>query len=226
MIKTVFIIALLGAGTMLLAGCSTYELVPPKPGEQDWAPTPALLLPDNKAKDGSAFTQHAMVSLFQDRRAYRVGDILTVMLQERTQSSKKADTSLDKSSSFDMPVPIVGRKARTNLTASGSVDRDFKGSAKTSQQNTLSGYITVTVAEVLPNGILLVRGEKWIKLNQGDEYVRLQGLVRIDDIDQQNRVPSQRLADARITYAGRGALADTNQPGWLSRIFNGSWFPL
>ena len=219
-------VLLLGACALLLAGCSTYELVPPKPGEEEWAPTPALQIPGHQTKDGSAFTQHSMISLFQDRRAYRVGDILTVMLEERTQSSKKADTSLDKSSSFDIPVPIIGRKARTNLTAEASAERDFKGSAKTSQQNTLSGYITVTVAEVLPNGVLLVRGEKWIKLNQGDEYVRLQGLVRIDDIDQQNRVPSQRLADARITYAGRGALADTNQAGWLSRILNGSWFPL
>lgn len=221
-----FPVGLVGACLLLLAGCATYELVPPKPGEDDWAPTRAQLFPDSQAAHGSAFTQHSMISLFQDRRAYRVGDILTVMLEERTQSSKKADTSLDKSSSFNIPVPIVGRTARTNLTAEASADRDFSGSAKTSQQNTLSGYITVTVAEVLPNGILLVRGEKWIKLNQGDEYVRLQGLVRIDDIDQQNRVPSQRLADARITYAGRGALADTNQAGWLSRILNGSWFPL
>lgn len=218
--------ALLAGSLLLLAGCATYELIPPKPGEDEWAPTRAQLWPDRQTKDGSAFTQHSMISLFQDRRAYRVGDILTVMLEERTQSSKKADTSLDKSSNINIPVPIVGRTARTNLTAQSSVDRDFTGSAKTSQQNTLSGYITVTVAEVLPNGILLVRGEKWIRLNQGDEYVRLQGLVRIDDIDQQNRVPSQRLADARITYAGRGALADTNQAGWLSRIFNGSWFPL
>lgn len=222
--KAIFM-AFISACFLLLSGCATYELVPPKPGEDDWAPTRATIWPDSKTKDGSAFTQHSMISLFQDRRAYRVGDILTVMLEERTQSSKKADTSLDKSSSFNMPVPIIGRHARTNLTAEGSIDRDFSGSAKTSQQNTLSGYITVTVAEVLPNGILRVRGEKWIKLNQGDEYVRLQGLVRIDDIDQQNRVPSQRLADASITYAGRGALADTNQAGWLSRIFNSSWFP-
>lgn len=218
---------LLAAGLLLLlTGCSTYEFVPPEPGEDKWAPTPARVEHESSRRDGSAFSQSSMITLFQDRRAYRVGDILTVMLEERTQSSKKADTSLDKSSSIDIPVPIVGRTARTNLTAVGAAERDFKGSASTSQQNTLSGYITVTVAEVLPNDVLLVRGEKWIRLNQGDEYVRLQGLVRIDDIDGQNRVPSQRLADARITYAGRGALADTNQAGWLSRLFNSSWFPL
>lgn len=216
----------LWAGLLGLAGCTTYELIPPEPGEEDWAPTLGQVSAREQGRDGSAFTQQSMITLFQDRRAYRVGDILTITLEERTQSSKKADTSMDKSSGIDIPAPMVGRKLRTNLTLEGAVDRDFRGSASTSQQNTLSGYITVTVAEVLPNGVLRVRGEKWIKLNQGDEYVRLHGLVRVDDIDGQNRVSSQRLADARITYAGRGALADTNQAGWLTRFFNSSWFPL
>ncbi|ATG74961.1 flagellar basal body L-ring protein [Zobellella denitrificans] len=216
----------LWAGLLGLAGCTTYELIPPEPGEEDWAPTLGQTSQAEPGRDGSAFSQNSMITLFQDRRAYRVGDILTITLEERTQSSKKADTSMGKNSGIDIPAPMVGRKLRTNLTLEGSVDRDFRGSASTSQQNTLSGSITVTVAEVLPNGVLRVRGEKWIRLNQGDEYVRLNGLVRVDDIDGQNRVSSQRLADARITYAGRGALADTNQAGWLTRFFNSSWFPL
>lgn len=216
----------LAAALLMLSGCTTYELIPPEPGEDDWAPTPPAAPVQQQARHGSAFSNGTMIALFQDRRAFREGDMLTVLLQERTQSSKKADTSLGKSSSLDMPAPLVGRTLRTNLSAEAGVERDFSGSASTSQQNTLSGSITVTVSEVLPNGVLRVKGEKWIRLNQGDEYVRLQGLVRMDDIDSQNRVPSQRLGDARITYAGRGALADTNQAGWLSRFFNSSWFPL
>lgn len=216
----------LAAALLMLSGCTTYELIPPEPGEDDWAPTPPAAPVQQQARHGSAFSNGTMIALFQDRRAFREGDMLTVLLQERTQSSKKADTSLGKSSSLDMPAPLVGRTVRTNLSAEAGVERDFSGSASTSQQNTLSGSITVTVSEVLPNGVLRVKGEKWIRLNQGDEYVRLQGLVRMDDIDSQNRVPSQRLGDARITYAGRGALADTNQAGWLSRFFNSSWFPL
>jgi flagellar L-ring protein precursor FlgH len=78
----------------------------------------------------------------------------------------------------------------------------------------------------MPNGILRVRGEKWLRLNQGDEYIRLNGLVRVDDIDGTNRVSSQRLADARITYSGRGALADSNSAGWLTRFFNSPFFPI
>ena len=78
----------------------------------------------------------------------------------------------------------------------------------------------------MPNGVLRVRGEKWLKLNQGDEYIRLSGLARVDDIDGSNRISSQRLGDARITYSGRGTLADANEAGWLSRFFNSSWFPI
>src|SRR5690606_9115671 len=106
-----------------------------------------------------------------------------------------------------------------------SADREFRGSAKSSQQNTLRGSIAVTVHRVLPNGVLEVKGEKWLRLNQGDEFIRLTGLVRLDDIDSYNRVSSQNVANARISYAGRGALSDANSAGWLTRFFNHPWFP-
>ena len=85
--------------------------------------------------------------------------------------------------------------------------------------------ITVTVAEVLPNGIIAVRGEKWMTLNTGDELVRIAGLVRADDIATDNTVSSTRIADARITYSGTGAFADASQPGWMSRFFLSPMWP-
>ena len=94
------------------------------------------------------------------------------------------------------------------------------------QQNSLRGEITVSVHAVQPNGILEIRGEKWLTLNQGDEYIRLSGLVRADDIQNDNSVSSQRIADARISYAGRGALSDANAAGWLTRLFNHPLFPI
>ena len=111
---------------------------------------------------------------------------------------------------------------------SGSIDanRDFDGSATSQQQNSLRGEITVSVHAVQPNGILEIRGEKWLTLNQGDEYIRLSGLVRADDIQNDNSVSSQRIADARISYAGRGALSDANAAGWLTRLFNHPLFPI
>lgn len=212
---------------LCLGGCSTYELQAPEPGEAEWKPSaPLPLQAAASAEDGGLYRRDYMFTLFQDRRAYRVGDILTVMLDERTQSSKQAGTTTGKSSNINVVAPTIGSTTHNDLAAALSSANDFKGSATASQQNTLSGAITVTVAEVLPNGVLRIRGEKWIRLNQGDEYVRLGGMVRVEDIDQANRLSSQRIADARITYAGRGALADSNQAGWLGRFFNSSLFPL
>ena len=104
-------------------------------------------------------------------------------------------------------------------------DRAFDGKADSSQSNSLIGNITVSVAERLPNGNLLVRGEKLININQGEEYIRLQGIIRPVDIGPDNAVASTKVADAKISYSARGALADSNKQGWLSRFFNSPIFP-
>ncbi|MFQ1901694.1 flagellar basal body L-ring protein FlgH [Aeromonas veronii] len=210
---------------LLLGGCATYELQAPEPGDEKWAPSRPKVTATAQGEDGGLYRGNYMMTLFQDRRAYRVGDILTVVLEERTQSSKKANTSMSKNSSMNVPAPSIGGKLRPDWGATLSADRDFDGGATSSQQNTLAGSITVTVAEVMPNGVLGIRGEKWIRLNQGDEYIRLGGMVRVEDIDQSNRISSQRIADARITYAGRGALAESNQMGWLGRFFSSAFAP-
>ncbi|MDX9874819.1 MAG: flagellar basal body L-ring protein FlgH [Spongiibacteraceae bacterium] len=210
---------------LALAGCRSldYELGLPRPGDAEWAPT--VVEHSDTSEDGSLFAESQVFALFQDRRAYRAGDILTVILAERTQSSKRADTAIDKSAGIELGVPVLGDRRFEDFSASVSGSRDFSGGARASQQNSLAGYITVTVDEVLPNGSLSVRGEKWIRLNHGDEYIRLKGLVRVDDIDVHNRISSQRIANAEITYAGRGSLAEATQPGWLSRFFNSPLFP-
>jgi flagellar L-ring protein precursor FlgH len=90
----------------------------------------------------------------------------------------------------------------------------------------LRGSIAVTVHRVLPNGTLLVKGEKNLRLNQGEEFIRLTGLVRVDDINRFNQVSSQNIANANISYAGRGLLNDSNSAGWLTRFFTSPIFPL
>jgi flagellar L-ring protein precursor FlgH len=165
-------------------------------------------------------------SLMQDRRALRVGDILTIVLNESTQSSKSAGTSYDKSTGVGIGAPTVLGETIDDLASSASASREFAGSAKSSQQNTLRGAIAVTVHRVLPNGTLLVKGEKGLRLNQGDEYIRVTGLVRVDDINRNNQVSSQNIANAKISYSGRGALNDSNTAGWLSRFFTSPLFPL
>lgn len=209
-----------------LAGCAGRydEFVPPKPDDEAYAP-PTLNYDVQRVSQGSLFTGASSMTLFQDRRAYKVGDILTVVLDEKTESDKNATTKYGKDSSLSVSAPTFGTKTIDNFSASADSARDFNGSATSKQGNSLSGSITVTVFDVLPNGVLRVRGEKWLRLNTGEEYLRLIGNVRVEDIDSNNMLSSQRIADARITYAGRGAFADTNQAGWLTQFFNSPWFP-
>ncbi|MDX1301094.1 flagellar basal body L-ring protein FlgH [Photobacterium sp.] len=211
--------------SVLLSGCSMRpEFLAPEPNDEAYAP-PELDYSLPEATDGSLYRHQYMMTLFQDRRAYRVGDVLTILLNEETQSSKKANTKYGKESSLNFGAPTFGNKVYDDLAVGVDADRGFDGSAASSQGNKLEGAITVTVHEVLPNGVLRIRGEKWIRLNQGDEFIRLTGIVRVDDVDRRNRVSSLRIGDARITYSGRGALADSNASGWLTQFFNSPWIP-
>jgi flagellar L-ring protein precursor FlgH len=177
-----------------------------------------------KGQSGGVFAPEAAWLLTSDSRAFRSGDVVTVKLEEATQSKKNAGTKFDKSSSVAIqPLTIAGKTFKTDVGSGAK--RDFDGNASSTQDNALNGSITVIVQEVLPNGLLRVGGEKTLYLNQGDEFIRLRGYVRAADIDTDNRVSSQRIANARIAYSGQGALADANAPGWLTRFFASPWMP-
>ena len=209
----------------LLTGCAGRdEFLPPSPDDADYAP-PELDYSLPQAQDGSLYREQYAMTLFRDRRAFRVGDMLTIQLNEETQSSKSADTKYGKKTDAAIGIPTLFGSKMNDLQSSIDANRNFDGSASSSQGNKLKGAITVTVHKVLPNGVLRVSGEKWIRLNQGDEFIRLTGFVRVDDVDRRNQVSSQRIADARITYSGRGALADSNASGWLAQFFNSPWMP-
>ncbi|MGN2254642.1 flagellar basal body L-ring protein FlgH [Frateuria sp. GZRe12] len=210
----------------LLAGC----MAMPARDDGQWAPTPPMQ-PEVAAApaDGAIYHDNQNMELFSDARAHRVGDILTIVLVESTQASKKASTSTSKKDKADVAAPtIMGKDLTINgnpLSVGLDSERNFDGSGSSSQSNQLTGQITVTVAQRLSNGNLIVRGEKWLTINQGQELVRIAGIVRPQDIGQDNTVPSTRVADARISYTGRGTLADANTQGWLSRFFNSKWMP-
>ena len=102
---------------------------------------------------------------------------------------------------------------------------DFSGDGASSLSNSLSGSITVFVAEVMPNGNLVIRGEKKLTLNQGDEYIRVTGIVRPMDVTPDNTIASTKVANAEIFYSGDGSINDANRMGWLARFFNGSMWP-
>ncbi|MEN3160147.1 flagellar basal body L-ring protein FlgH [Alkalimonas sp. NCh-2] len=208
------------AGAFVLMGCASQ----PEPVHQDdWEQVVAERSADEQVlsqQHGSLYSDRYMFTLYEDKRAYRVGDILTVELNERTQSSKSADSSIDRNTGINVGVPLVGGLNTSELAMQLNSRSQFDGESSASQQNFLRGSITVRVTDVLPNGALAIRGEKRIKLNQGDEYIRLQGLVRPEDIDVTNRISSQRIADARISYSGQGDLASASRPGWFTRLFN------
>lgn len=206
-----------------LVGCQSN---PAKIAEEDYQP-PVLDYSQPPASRGGLFRSgYSSGSLLQDKKALRVGDILTIVLDESTQSSKSAGTSYGKSSEVGIGVPRVFGKDYPDAENSISGSRDFSGSAESSQQNALRGAIAVTVHQVMPNGTLLVKGEKALKLNQGDEYIRLSGLVRVDDINNSNQISSRHVANARISYSGKGALNDSNTSGWLTRFFTHPLFPI
>lgn len=158
--------------------------------------------------------------LYEGTRARRVGDPLTIVLVERTQASKSAGSKLDSGGGFGITPPSTGNLSLftpTDVAMSGK--RNFAGTGTTDQANALSGEISVTVAEVLPNGTMIVQGQKTLTLNRGDEFVQIRGLVRTADIDANNRILSTRVADAKIAYTGRGDVARAGRQGWLSRFF-------
>ncbi len=202
----------------------TDEERPPYPGDPRFAP-PDLTFQVPQPQAGSLYRPKYNMTLFQDRRAYRVGDMLTVKLSEETQASKNADAQLDKSVNLDIGEPEFIGKSLDKMAASADGSLSSGGSESSKQGASLDATITVTVHEVLPNGLLRINGEKWIHLTQGDEYLRLTGYVRSEDIDRQNQVLSQRVGDARITYSGRGGLAERNSSGWLTKFFKSRWMP-
>lgn len=225
------IVSLLGIATAL-GGCVS---PPPKPNDPYYAPVlPRTPLPATQ-NNGAIYQAGFEQNLYDDRKAFRVGDIITITLNEKTQASKKANSDIQKDSKTKMGLTsLFGSGMTTNnpigggdlsLSAEYGGSRDAKGDSQAGQSNSLTGSITVTVAEVLPNGILSVRGEKWMTLNTGNELVRIAGLVRADDIATDNTVSSTRVADARITYSGTGAFADASQPGWLDRFFLSPLWP-
>lgn len=219
-------------GAVLLVGCVAPAAQPNDPYYAPVLPRTPMPAAQN---NGSIYQPGFDQNLYTDRKAFRVGDIITITLEERTQASKNASSDISKDSSADLGVSsLFGTKAQIgnplssgnlNLGAQFEGSRENKGDAKAAQGNSLTGSLTVAVADVMPNGVLAVRGEKWLTLNTGNELMRISGLIRADDISTNNTVSSTRVADARITYSGTGAFADASQPGWLSRFFTSPLFP-
>jgi flagellar L-ring protein precursor FlgH len=211
---------------VVLSACTVAK--PERPDDPFYAPK--LVPSQGRAapQDGGLYSD-AGLDLFSDRKARRPGDIITIVLKESTVSQKKSNLNATKDTAVSLDNPtLLGAPlglGKMDLTTGVNGKRDFKGKGDAAQSNNLQGNISVTVSDILPNGVLVVRGEKWLTLNRGDEYIRISGMVRPDDIGPDNTVLSTRVANARISYSGTGAMADSSQMGWLGRFFNSGLWP-
>lgn len=209
----------------LLQACTPIPLRDPA-----FAPVaPADLRPPVQ-NSGSIYQSGYDTRLFEDQTAKRVGDIVTITLLEKTQAKKADDLNTKKENAMTAEAPsifgfaasaLTGQSTRTSLQSS----KEFKGTGAADQSNSLSGNISVTVVDVLPNGNLSVRGEKRVTLNQGDEFIRLSGIIKPVDLSSANIITSDKVADVTIMYVGEGAMADASKMGWLARVLNSPWFP-
>jgi flagellar L-ring protein precursor FlgH len=226
---------LIVVSSSLLLGCNS---VPTR--DPEFAAVRPQVTQPLPASAGAIYQAGHGLVLFEDMRARRVGDILSVRLNESTNASKSAGTTVDRTSSTSVTNPtIFGTSlrfglpgalplaARENLSLESALNSTsaFDGEGESNQSNSLTGTIAVTVAEVLPNGNLVVQGEKLFSLNQGHEHIRISGMVRSVDINPDNTIDSTKVANAKIIYAGEGPVAESNVMGWLARFFISAIMP-
>lgn len=210
----------LAAVVVCSAGCAA--LAPPRVEVANTAPVMPVTVIMPVVANGSIFQNGQYRPLFEDHRARLVGDSLTVNIIEKVSATQSSTSSIDKSGAIEASVsalPFISPNALRRGSASGSSSNTFQGKGATENTNDFSGTITVIVTGVLPNGHLQVAGEKQIGVNTNVDVLRFSGQVDPRAIQSGNSVPSVQVANVRVEHRGRGAQADANAIGWLSRFF-------
>ncbi|MDX2218635.1 MAG: flagellar basal body L-ring protein FlgH [Burkholderiales bacterium] len=210
--------AVLCIAVLLLVGCS--HIAPSVDVRQPTTLRPVAASPVRPA-NGAIY--HASIQpLFEDRRARNIGDILTININERLSATQKSNSSVERAGGTSLDVPTLqGLPGKRFLGAavSATSENKFEGKGEATSNNVFEGTITVTVIDLLPNGHLVVAGEKQIGINRDVQAMRVSGVVNPVTIMAGNTVSSTQVADARIEYRGRGAMNEAQSPGWLARFF-------
>jgi flagellar L-ring protein FlgH len=203
----------------ILAACSHIEprvaMVEPTTAK----PVPAAAA---RANDGAIFQQAAHRPLFEDPRARLTGDIITIAINEKNSASRTSSSNASKTNDVKAGVPTLGglsASALKNASVAANSANTFSGKGDTANDNAFTGTITVTVVNVLPNGNLLVAGEKQIGINHNLEFIRFSGVINPVTLQAGNIVESTKVADARLEYTGKGYIDEAQRMGWLSRFF-------
>jgi flagellar L-ring protein precursor FlgH len=165
--------------------------------------------------------------MFQDLKAKRVGDTLTITVSEKSDASKTAKTTTGRAKDNSLDVNFAGLTAGSTTVLgpmktgyTGKSDNNFKGSGVTSKTDTMTAYMSATVVDVMPNGNLFIRGSRWTKVNDELQQMVLEGVVRPVDISQRNEILSQKIADAKIYIVGKGPVSNYQRPGWFGQLFD------
>lgn len=207
---------------LLLAAQAACQTVPPTNVHQPMSarPTPR---PDLAANNGSIYQAGYSRPLFEDRKARYVGDTLTVTITENTSASVKSNASASRDGSIKAGVTGLSGlpigKSLAGLDINATDTNTFSGKGEGANNNVFTGTMTATVIEVLPNGNLLVSGEKQLAIGHQTEYVRVSGVVNPSFVDSTNTIPSSKIADARIEYKSAGYMSEAQVMGWLARFF-------
>ena len=205
----------------VLPGCAALYSTPPTAVHQPMTAAPEARAQATDAT-GAIYRTAAVQPLFEDRRARRVGDIITINLVEKTSAQKAANASAARGSSMTGGITTANRVPLSGLGGmkiEAGVDSDFSGKGAAAANNAFTGTITVTVIDVYANGNLLVSGEKQIAINQGNEYIRFSGVINPNTVTGSNTVQSTQVADARMEYKGSGYIDESQQMGWMQRFF-------
>jgi len=205
-------------GMALLAACQT---VPPTNVHQPMTTRP-VARPATPAGNGAIYQAGYTRPLFEDRRARYVGDTITVKITENTSASTESNTSLQRSASVSASVDTMRGlpgKSLLGLGLDASSSNSFEGGGDAASKNVFTGNLTATVIEVLPNGNLLVSGEKQLAIGQQTEYIRVSGVVNPSFVTIANEIESAKIADARIEYKSSGTVSESQVMGWLARFF-------
>ncbi len=209
--------------TLPLGGClaTVQDFLYPRVEMADTKPVPPVAAPAAEPlPTGAIFNNASYRPLFEDHRARLVGDTLTVQIVEKVSASAKSTSSVDKGGSVEggiSALPFVRSLTKASASASGS--NTFEGKGTTESSNDFTGTITVVVRDVLPNGHLIVAGEKQIGVNNSVDTLRFSGQLDPRTIQAGNSVPSTQIANVRLEHRGRGAQADAQVMGWLGRVF-------
>ncbi|MDQ2780341.1 MAG: flagellar basal body L-ring protein FlgH [Pseudomonadota bacterium] len=216
--RRVFVVLALAAAS-LFGGCSTLF---PRVEVADTTPLRPVLVAPAPALNGSIYQAVSYRPLFEDYRARLVGDTVTVVIVEKVSASQSSTSSVDKSGKLSAGVtalPGISPKAFARAQAEANSSNTFGGKGATQSSNDFSGTITAVVREVLPNGHLLISGEKQIGVNRNVDVLRFSGQVDPRTIQPGNNVASAQIANVRLEQRGRGAQAEAQAMGWLGRVF-------